>query len=83
MHTDGRYGDETTLRVVSSLFSIEIVIVSTLENGVRVSILPGNSVPIGTTFLGHFAEGKVTSIFAYKQLRMSLTELIQKTRKRI
>ena len=37
---DGTYGDEITLTAISNIFNVEIIIVSTLEQGGRVEIVP-------------------------------------------
>ena len=54
---DGTYGDEITLRVISNIFNIEIIIVPTLGHGERVKIVPENTNLFTRTTLGHFAEG--------------------------
>ena len=57
METDGTYGDEITLRAISNIFNVRIIVVSTLGQRGRVEILPENAIPFGRIILGHFAEG--------------------------
>ena len=54
---DGIYGDEITLRAISNIVNVEIIIVSTLGQGGRVEIVPENTNPFARSTLGHFAEG--------------------------
>ena len=42
---DGTYGDEITLRAISNIFNVEIIVVSTLGEGGRVEIVPENTNP--------------------------------------
>ena len=72
MSNNGEYGDEITLRAFSNIFNIEIDIISTLGNGGRVSILPDNSVAIGTITLGHFAEGQGDHYICLQETRNNL-----------
>ena len=58
MDIEGTYGDELTLRACANMSNIEIEIVSTLGNDDWVSINQENSIPLGQTTLGHFAEGQ-------------------------
>ena len=58
MDIEGTYGDELTLRAFAHIFNIEIEIVSTLGNDIRVSINPENSNPLGRITLEHFAENQ-------------------------
>ena len=51
METDGTYGDEITLRAISNIFNVRIIVVSTLGQGVRVEILPENAIPFGRIIL--------------------------------
>ena len=54
---DGTYDDEITLRAISNIFNVEIIIVSNLGQGGRVEIVPENTNPFARITLGHFAEG--------------------------
>ena len=57
MQMDGTYGDEITLRAISNIFNVEIIIVSTLGQGRRVEIVSENADPFARITLGHFVEG--------------------------
>ena len=48
---------EITLRAISSIFNVEIMIVSTLGQGGRVQIVPENTNPFARFTLGHFTKG--------------------------
>ena len=52
---DGSYSDEITLRVISNIFNIEIIIASTSGQGGRVEIVPENTNPFARITLGYFA----------------------------
>ena len=58
MNIEDTYGDKRNLRAFANIFNIEIEIVSTLSNDVRVSINPENSNPLGRITLGYFVEGQ-------------------------
>ena len=57
MQMDGTYGDEITLRTISNIFNVEIIIASTLRQGERAEIVPENTNPFKRIILGDFAEG--------------------------
>lgn len=57
MTRSSTYGDELTLRVMSEVLGIQIILVSTLGPQGRVIISPNDHFTSRTVVLGHFAEG--------------------------
>ena len=57
MQINGTYGDEITLRAISNILNVEIIIVSTLGQEGRVKTVPENTNSFVRITLGHFAEG--------------------------
>ena len=57
MQINGTYGDEITLRAISNILNVEIIIVSTLGQEGRVETVPENTNSFVRITLGHFAEG--------------------------
>ena len=55
---DSAYGDEMTLRAISNIFNVEIIIVSTLRQVGRVEIFPENTNPFARITLRYIAEGR-------------------------
>ena len=49
----GTYDDEITLGAMANIFSVEIVVISTLGEGRRVTMRPEDSIPYNTLVLGH------------------------------
>ena len=56
MQMDGTYGDEITLRAISNIFNVEIIIVSTLGQGGRVETVPENTNPFTRITLGYLQD---------------------------
>ena len=56
MSKSGTNGDKISLCAMANMFNVEIVVISTLEEGRRVIITPEYSTPYRTLVLGHFAE---------------------------
>ena len=63
MEQDGTYGDQVTLQIISSIYTIKICVLSTLGVGAGVDIQPqvnssDNVQSYPHVFLGHCAEGQ-------------------------
>ena len=57
MQMCGTYSDEISLRAISKIFNVELIIVWSLGQGERIEIVPENTSPFARITLGHFVEG--------------------------
>ena len=57
MSQDGSYGDHVTLQAAADIFSVRIVVYSTLGHDATTIISPASGNHFATFYLGHFAEG--------------------------
>ena len=64
IQSDGKFGDEITLRAMSEIFNVEFEVISTLGPAARQIITPHNSVAMTRLHLGHFAENEGTHYVA-------------------
>ena len=70
------YSNEITLRAISNIFNVEIIIVSTLGQGGRLEIVPENTNPFARITLGHFAEGHREHYMTLEDLNQVKLKLI-------